>query len=585
MTPPMPRTPGKVKLPIALSNAIAYLDLKTRDNKTNIYAEVIQDEIIDRNDLDLPYYGKIEGPLLGVKEKLNAIAKTANESNIKDVMVSWMAYILWVLINYEENGTDAYINAGKIPYEYYLMLCKQYTEIIHMAFVPEIIDPVQNNDDQEYDGDEDYKHAIVWYVRDRLGIRNKSISSEIKHNLEKTKPLADNARLFSIDLLLRVPEDKRHKTILNKSWDALLEDAFEAVCGVITHIENDIIHDSRAPDAKYLRHNFMSRLVCLIFNNSNIDFSGNKPAKTFVAEIVQKYSRREGKIELITRTDTKIIFRLDITEDAYSDLASKFNVAINDLRLTLGKAYKTEINESIDEKKFLEKVYNTILNDLYNIGVTRHAIQYIKNKNVLENSDHDAMTQLFEGAKAKGYILEINKKFKTVQSGAIMITFRHSIPGMKVINLPAVPINGSYRDALLKAQDSLKDMKDISATPDNSNYIKPSTALVDTHAVKYEDKKIKGIPSWKKHFVVADDIIGKLYSKTGPILTGPLLDVDDTILKKYCNKKTILYIYEPGTFLIIKHCNMSFGAVPRKYDDIVPGMNNDPELSAALKYL
>lgn len=543
---------------------------------------------LDVDVLNKPYYGEISGPLVEVSEHLINISKEASPANTKDTLCKWAATMLFYLINYNECGSSNIVSS-KIPLSRYIDLVTRRKDYVYKIFVPESTDITNNNDDAEFVGDECFKNAIVNYIIN-MGLTNKSISTELKHKLENTKSLADNARLFGIDNLVIVNEDNRYRAIGSKSWDQLLEDTFEAVAAMLSTFEDDILRDPYSEEHGRLGfkyNNTAYRLVSLVYNNSSINFSGNKPAKTFISEMIQRNGGTRNAFEYVAKDENSITFKLNISSDVYVPLASTLKISVDLLKSILLKIYKVRNDGTIDEKNFINSAYTHILQNLHGAGVTKYAIQAVKNKNILKPLNHAILARISETAEHKGYVFEVNRKLKMTKGTTnVVFTFRHSIPDRSVTSIEARDTNdGDYTAALLDAEKvlmKLPSIADVDQSPCKAPAVAPSLTVPEPE-VSHHSNNDKGLPAWRKYYIERDSVVNLIYSKYKftTVLTGPCLNLPPGKIMEFLKHKTNAIIYSSNKYLIIWNTKTGWGDVPSYYGITV----TSPNLNDAVSFL
>jgi hypothetical protein len=382
-------------------------------------------------------YGNIRGPLLSLSKKLGRIVNNLLEdgSNYMSVLREWSATIMHGLLVYDIDE----MHAQKITVQRYLDLFDRYQSTFARAFVAEDLSSDDNYEEIEIMGDATYKNALIFYFWRELHIRNKSITTVLRHTHENTKALFDLATIFGMDKLVRSKGSKR--------FYAVCEDVFESVIGTFQEMEWEIQADPRSPEFLFFSANngFATRLVRMVFQNSDARQEYKIAPKTFITGLQGTFSTGADKMYIKEEFNNDMMMIVFKTPVAILNIMSQiFGCRVKDLTKVLNCTYMSE-DPKAGSKHFSSIVYESIVTKLEKLGITQQTFQAIKNRGMVPPLFHDRMNKLFAASIKKGYWIGISvpKSSKGAKLLSVRCTLYHNDPTK---SLPRAAVDGYLKE-------------------------------------------------------------------------------------------------------------------------------------------
>ncbi len=342
-------------------------------------------------------YGKPRGALESLSVALGKIVGPLKQdgSNYRTVLREWMGTFMHGIMSYSPSG---YVRVD-VTLERYLKLFEEYETIFHQAFVADSVSADNNYENLEFLGDGVYKNALVFFLWRELGIQNKTISTTLKHSHENTKALSDLARIFHMDALAR-SDGSKHP-------DALIEDVFEAVVGVLQTIQWEIQRDPSSPEHAALTTDcgFANRLVRLIFNCSDAKYEYSIPPKTFITTLEGMFRDASEKMKsTATQTADRHVIVFRTPPSIISRMALRFGSNAWELTRILNCTFEST-DTQVSEKHFSATVHEKLITLLAGQGITYQSVQNHKNHLIAPPEFHKRLDILAQKAAAKGFWL------------------------------------------------------------------------------------------------------------------------------------------------------------------------------------
>jgi hypothetical protein len=347
-------------------------------------------------------YGEPRGALAALAERLgHVIAQLAADgSNYREVLRMWAATFMHGIMTYAPGDFQRI----EVALERYLEIFDKYERIFHQAFVAEDVSADNNYDNLEFLGDGVYKNALVFYLWRELRIQNKTIATTLKHIHENTKALSDLARIFHMDKLARSNGSKQA--------DALNEDIFESVLGVLQCVQWEIQRDPSMPESAALAADsgFANRLVRMIFRCSDARYEYAIAPKTFMTGLQGMFrDMPEKMMSTASQTADKHVIIFRTPPSVVARMAQMFNSDARALGKILNCTFETE-DEKVTAKHFSTLIHEKLIELLAapNINITYQTFQSHMNRKIAPREFHERLDQLAVRAAEKGYWLALN---------------------------------------------------------------------------------------------------------------------------------------------------------------------------------
>jgi hypothetical protein len=347
-------------------------------------------------------YGEPRGALAALTVRLGeAVAQLAPDgSNYREVLRLWMGMFMHGIMTYAPSG---FVRVD-VTLERYLEVFDRYERIFHQAFVAEDVSADNNYENLEFLGDGVYKNAVVFFLWRELGIQNKTIATTLKHIHENTKALSDLAKMFHMDKLARSNGSKQ--------VDALNEDVFEGVLGVLQRVQWEIQRDPHSPEHAALTADcgFANRLVRLIFKCSDARYEYAIAPKTFITNLQDMFRDMPEKMRSTSsQTADRQVIIFKTPPSVVARMGQMFGSDTRELAKILNCTFESQ-DDSVTEKHFSTMVHERLIALLASpkIGITYQTFQGHKNRSIVPQEFHTRLSQLAIRAEAKGYWLALN---------------------------------------------------------------------------------------------------------------------------------------------------------------------------------
>ena len=373
---------------------------------------------LTKNEVDTPVFSKPTGYLKTLSETLGSIVSYMAEdgSNYTQVLREWCIAFMRGLLEYRKDD----LRLEFPPPDLYEKIFARYEQVFRKVFVAEDVSD-ENYEDLEFAGDAAYKSSLTFQLILVHGVKNKAVSTALRHHFEKTKAMANLAAIFHMEPIIRTNGSKRA--------EALSEDVCEAVMGAMEIVERALLQDPTTPEFALLaaKNGFAERMTRLVFDCTTYNMDVELPGKTFVVGFSHLFSVGGEKISVVDNAaDYKIVL---VTPPSVVTLIAKtFAVDVAELGRVLNASF-TMSDRSGNTKFFSSKVFDDIADRLAELGITQQAVQMHKNMRIIPALYHDRMNIIGQIVQNKGYWLGINlpKNIKSHAEAVIQGVFYHNV--------------------------------------------------------------------------------------------------------------------------------------------------------------